>query len=60
MYNKKKFDFCIVDVSMPVKDGFTLARRSEKLDKKIPILFLTAKSLQEDKLKGFEIGAMIT
>ena len=55
-YNKKKFDFCIVDVMMPVKDGFTLAQEIRKLDKKIPILFLTAKSLQEDKLKGFEIG----
>jgi DNA-binding response OmpR family regulator len=55
-YNKKKFDFCIVDVMMPVKDGFTLAQEIRKLDKKIPILFLTAKSLQEDKLRGFEIG----
>lgn len=55
-YNKKKYDFCIVDVMMPVKDGFTLAQEIRKLDKKIPILFLTAKSLQEDKLKGFEMG----
>jgi DNA-binding response OmpR family regulator len=56
MYNKKKFDFCILDVMMPVKDGFTLAQEIRKLDKKIPILFLTAKSLQEDKLKGFDLG----
>ncbi len=55
-YNKKKFDFCIVDVMMPVKDGFTLVQEIRKLDKKIPVLFLTAKSLQEDKLKGFELG----
>jgi DNA-binding response OmpR family regulator len=56
MYNKKKFDFCILDVMMPVKDGFTLAQEIRKLDKKIPILFLTAKSLQEDKLRGFDLG----
>ena len=56
MYNRKKFNFCIIDVMMPVKDGFTLAQDIRKSDKKIPILFLTAKSLQEDKLKGFEIG----
>ena len=45
-YNRKKFDFCIVDVMMPVKDGFTLAEEIRKLDRKIPILFLTAKSMQ--------------
>jgi len=56
MFNKKKFDFCVLDVMMPVKDGFTLAGEIRKLDHKIPILFLTAKSLPEDKLKGFEIG----
>jgi DNA-binding response OmpR family regulator len=56
IYNKKKFDFCILDVMMPVKDGFTLAQEIRKLDKKIPILFLTAKSLQEDKLRGFDLG----
>jgi len=41
---------------MPVKDGFTLAQEIRKLDKQIPILFLTAKSLQEDKIRGFELG----
>jgi DNA-binding response OmpR family regulator len=56
VFNKKKIDFCIVDVMMPVKDGFTLAQEIRKLDKQIPILFLTAKSLQEDKIRGFEIG----
>ena len=55
-YNKDIFDFCILDVMMPIKDGFTLAREIRALDKTIPILFLTAKSLQDDKLKGFEIG----
>jgi DNA-binding response OmpR family regulator len=56
IFNKKKVDFCIVDVMMPIKDGFTLAQEIRRLDKHIPILFLTAKSLQEDKIRGFEIG----
>ena len=57
LFNRKKFDFCIIDVMMPVKDGFTLTEEIRQLDRQIPILFLTAKSLQEDKLKGFELGA---
>jgi len=57
MFKKDKFDFCIVDVMMPIKDGFTLAKEIRQIDQKVPILFLTAKSMQEDKLKGFEIGA---
>ncbi|OQX75283.1 MAG: DNA-binding response regulator [Bacteroidetes bacterium 4484_249] len=56
-FRKGKYDFCIVDVMMPVKDGFTLAKEIRQIDKKIPILFLTAKAMQEDKLKGFELGA---
>ena len=56
-FNKNEYDFCIVDVMMPVKDGFTLAKEIRNIDKSVPILFLTAKSMQEDKLKGFEIGA---
>ena len=56
-YNRKKFDFCVIDVMMPLKDGFTLVEEIRKLDRKIPVLFLTAKSMQEDKIKGFEIGA---
>jgi len=57
MYNRKKFEFCILDIMMPIKDGFTLAQEIRKSDKNIPILFLTAKSMQADKLKGFELGA---
>jgi DNA-binding response OmpR family regulator len=57
LFSKEQFDFCIVDVMMPVKDGFTLARDIRLHDKSIPILFLTAKSLEEDKLKGFQAGA---
>jgi len=54
---RRDFDLCILDIMMPVKDGFTAAAEIRALNKKVPIIFLTAKSLQEDKLKGFETGA---
>jgi DNA-binding response OmpR family regulator len=41
-FNKNDYDFCILDVMMPVKDGFTLAKEIRSIDKKVPILFLTA------------------
>jgi len=56
-FGKQEYDFCILDIMMPVKDGFATAREIRSTNKKIPILFLTAKSMQEDKLKGFEAGA---
>jgi DNA-binding response OmpR family regulator len=56
IFSKEPFNFCIVDVMMPVKDGFSLAKDIRKIDTAIPILFLTAKSLEEDKLKGFQAG----
>jgi DNA-binding response OmpR family regulator len=55
-FKKDYFDFCILDVMMPVKDGYTLAKDIRVLDKKIPILFLTAKSMPEDVLEGFKVG----
>ena len=58
--SRKKKCFCdllILDVMMPVKDGFAVAKEVRRLDKRVPIIFLTAKSLEADKLKGFEIGA---
>ncbi len=54
---KNEYDFCILDVMLPEKDGFTLARDIRGVDKKIPILFLTAKAGQEDKIAGFASGA---
>ena len=54
---KNSFDFLILDVMMPEMDGFTLAKEIRELDKKIPFLFLTAKAMGEDKLKGFDLGA---
>lgn len=56
-FNSSEFDICILDVMMPKKDGFTLATQIRAIDKTIPLLFLTAKSLKEDKLKGFGLGA---
>lgn len=56
-FNNGKYDFCIFDVMMPKMDGFSLAKEIRELDKVTPILFLTAKSMKDDKLQGFEIGA---
>ena len=57
LFSKDKFDLCLLDVMMPVKDGFTLAREIRSLDKNIPIVFLTAKSMKEDTIEGFTAGA---
>ena len=54
---KDQFDIVILDVMMPVKDGFSTAEDIRGIDKETPIIFLTAKSMKEDTLKGFEIGA---
>ena len=55
-FNKEEFHLCIFDVMMPKKDGFTLAKEVRKIDSQIPILFLTAKSSDEDKIAGFKAG----
>jgi len=51
------FDICALDVMMPIKDGFTLAKEIRNTDKNIPIIFLSARSLKEDKIEGFQSGA---
>ena len=56
-YMKKKYDLCILDVMMPKKDGFEFAKKIKSGNKDIPVIFLTAKVLKEDVLKGFKIGA---
>ena len=56
-FTKSTFDIVILDVMMPVKDGFSTAKDIRGIDKQVPIVFLTAKSMKEDTLKGFEIGA---
>ena len=57
VFDEEDVDACILDVMMPLKDGFTVAKEIRKVDKNVPIIFLTAKNLEEDKLKGFEVGA---
>ncbi|MDX2430751.1 MAG: response regulator transcription factor [Bacteroides sp.] len=51
------YDLCLLDVMMPIKDGFTLASEIRILNREIPIIFLTAKSMKEDVLEGFSLGA---
>lgn len=55
-FNEDTFHLCILDVMMPKKDGFTLAKDIRKMNTDIPILFLTAKSMTEDKVQGFDSG----
>lgn len=56
-FMKKPFDICVLDVMMPIKDGFTLAKEIREINHDMPIVFLTAKNLQDDVFKGFQIGA---
>ncbi len=56
-FQKNGFDICLLDVMMPVKDGFTVAKKIRQKSDMVPILFLTAKSLEQDKLEGFKTGA---
>jgi DNA-binding response OmpR family regulator len=53
---QQKFDLCLLDVMLPKKDGFSLARDIRKTSQELPIIFLTAKSLKEDRIEGFKIG----
>lgn len=55
-FNEEKYHLCIFDVMMPKKDGFSLAKDIRKINSQIPILFLTAKSNDEDKVEGFRSG----
>ncbi|HPO47889.1 MAG TPA: response regulator transcription factor [Paludibacteraceae bacterium] len=55
-FTNNSYDFCILDIMMPKKDGFSLAQDIRKLNSNVPILFLTAKTLKEDVLEGFKIG----
>lgn len=56
-FNSGNYQFVILDVMMPEMDGFTVAKEIRGIDTKVPILFLTAKTMKEDKLEGFSIGA---
>ena len=56
-FRKYNYDLCILDVMMPFKDGFSLASDIRSINDEVPLIFLTAKSLKEDVIKGFKIGA---
>jgi len=56
-WKKGKFDICLVDVMMPRKDGFSFARDVRALDREIPLMFLTARAMKEDRIEGLKIGA---
>ena len=57
---KEDFDLCLLDVMMPYKDGFTLAREIREKNETVPLIFLTAKTMKEDVLKALKSGQMIT
>ena len=56
-FTRSEYDLCILDVMMPYKDGFTLAKEIREKNDHIPIIFLTAKTLKDDVLKGYKVGA---
>jgi DNA-binding response OmpR family regulator len=55
-FKNGNFDLCILDVMLPFKDGFTLAEEIRKMEPEVPIIFLTAKTMEKDKIKGFKAG----
>jgi DNA-binding response OmpR family regulator len=57
LFKSQSFDACVLDVVMPFKDGFELAKEIRAINSEIPILFLSAKTLKEDRIKGLKIGA---
>jgi two-component system, OmpR family, response regulator len=56
VFRTSQFDMCILDIMMPVMDGFTLAEEIKKINAAIPIVFLTARSMKEDRIRGFHLG----
>jgi DNA-binding response OmpR family regulator len=57
LFNTEKPDLCVLDVMMPEMDGFTLAEKIRDIDPEVPLIFLTAKSLKDDIIRGLKIGA---
>lgn len=56
-FKKEKYQLCLLDVMMPLLDGYTVAKEIKKIDAKFPIIFMTAKSMKEDKFKAYNLGA---
>lgn len=57
VFKNEEFDICILDIMMPKMDGFELAEAIRKIDLDVPIIFLSAKTLKEDRIKGLRLGA---
>lgn len=57
IFEEEEFDICIFDIMMPKMDGFDLAESIRKIDLDVPIIFLSAKTLKEDRIKGLRLGA---
>jgi len=57
VFSRTRFDICILDIMLPVKDGHTLAKEIRQANPNMPIIFLTAKSLPDDRIEGFKSGA---
>jgi DNA-binding response OmpR family regulator len=57
LFMKNQYDMCLLDVMMPKQDGFTLGKNIKRINSKMPIIYLTAKTLKEDVIKGFSLGA---
>ncbi len=57
IYDKDKFDICLLDIMMPVKDGFTVAKKIRQQSDVVPIIFISTKALLEDKIEGYQKGA---
>lgn len=57
LFSEENFDLCLLDVMLPKTDGFTLAKKIREINQLVPVLFLTAKSMPEDKINGFTLGA---
>ncbi|GGX26101.1 response regulator transcription factor [Aquimarina muelleri] len=57
IFTNEQFDICVLDVMMPKMDGFTLAEKIIDLDPEVPFIFLTAKKMKEDKIRGLKLGA---
>ena len=56
-FDKHKFDMCLLDIMMPIKDGFMVAKKIRQQSDVIPILFISTKTMEEDKIKGYLTGA---
>jgi DNA-binding response OmpR family regulator len=56
-FQSNQFDLCLFDVMMPKMDGFALAKEIRIIDKRVPLIFITARSMKPDKLKGYDLGA---